>query len=445
MYEKTTDNYDLPQWTAKDHPDFLTDMNQAMRTIDQGMEEAKVAADGAKDVVDKYQGLLDGLQQTLDSIDQSITQLESTTESHSRSLNADATAISNLRSDVDTLKAQVGTITAADVKELQDTLTGYTASRTVQMGINTVQQQLAPYNTTNKIGTKVNELITSTEALAESIDNMLTAMEPYNLTTNKIGTKVAALQTSLDALKAEVATLDTSGTELNTAFQTFKSAQETKNQEVATQLASTTNKADANATEINSIDARVDTLEQDMNDTTVNVGDNTSDITKLQTIIGADRWVSGDPSLLDDISTLYTSGPIKRIVVKDAGPQAFANTQGTFVVNTRSFTLAVVGRLLILQMGGVTGTKIPNTTGSKISITVPITLSELTGLTGGRYEFFSPQVMQFDLSSILFTALLDVQAKVVRVDCTVLTAGVIAETDAKPSIDFTQMFSMLGI
>lgn len=36
MYSKETDVLKLPQWQPKDHPDFLTDMNEAYRKIDKG-------------------------------------------------------------------------------------------------------------------------------------------------------------------------------------------------------------------------------------------------------------------------------------------------------------------------------------------------------------------------------------------------------------------------
>ena len=40
MYKKGTVNYNLPQWEALEHPDFLDDMNPAYSVIDEKLHKA---------------------------------------------------------------------------------------------------------------------------------------------------------------------------------------------------------------------------------------------------------------------------------------------------------------------------------------------------------------------------------------------------------------------
>lgn len=90
MFSKETKNLGLPQWQPKDHPDFLTDMNEAFEKIDGGITEAKENDDLVKataEAVDTLNEKVASLETTvlglptqtdIDAIDEKITSLETT-------------------------------------------------------------------------------------------------------------------------------------------------------------------------------------------------------------------------------------------------------------------------------------------------------------------------------------------------------------------------------
>ena len=47
MYKKGTANYNLPQWDALEHPDFLDDMNPAYNVIDEKLHNAETGSNSS--------------------------------------------------------------------------------------------------------------------------------------------------------------------------------------------------------------------------------------------------------------------------------------------------------------------------------------------------------------------------------------------------------------
>ena len=70
MYSKKTPNLGLPQWGMKDHPDFLTDINEAFETID-----SKVGT--VPGTISKVVAQLDTLTDAYQSLREDTTELQS--------------------------------------------------------------------------------------------------------------------------------------------------------------------------------------------------------------------------------------------------------------------------------------------------------------------------------------------------------------------------------
>lgn len=64
-YSATTGKLGLPQWVkgTKDHPDFLTDMNQAFEKIDGFAERTDITVDGLPEQVDELAALVESMQE----------------------------------------------------------------------------------------------------------------------------------------------------------------------------------------------------------------------------------------------------------------------------------------------------------------------------------------------------------------------------------------------
>lgn len=75
-YSATTGKLGLPQWVkgTKDHPDFLTDMNQAFEKIDRFAERIDNTVDGLPGQVDELAALVESMQ---DDVGEHTTELAS--------------------------------------------------------------------------------------------------------------------------------------------------------------------------------------------------------------------------------------------------------------------------------------------------------------------------------------------------------------------------------
>ena len=66
-YTNQTQHYGLPQYVATDIPAYLTDYNQAMATIDQGMNSAKTQAESAATAAGQAANDVAALQSTVNT------------------------------------------------------------------------------------------------------------------------------------------------------------------------------------------------------------------------------------------------------------------------------------------------------------------------------------------------------------------------------------------
>ena len=120
MYSKETKNINLPQWTPNDHPDFLTDMNTAMETIDRAIgavdenmtiNNKKIAAlnqsqDSTNQALAAINETLAGyptINESIENINESINDLHTKNSNNSKTIvtmQAQITANTNSLSDV---------------------------------------------------------------------------------------------------------------------------------------------------------------------------------------------------------------------------------------------------------------------------------------------------------------------------------------------------------
>lgn len=76
MYKKGTPNYNLPQWDALEHPDFLDDMNPAYAKIDEKLHKAETGSDNALEQLATLTPIVEGLNVDMDDAQHDVTDLQ---------------------------------------------------------------------------------------------------------------------------------------------------------------------------------------------------------------------------------------------------------------------------------------------------------------------------------------------------------------------------------
>lgn len=76
MYKKGTANYNLPQWDALEHPDFLDDMNPAYSVIDEKLHKAETGSDDALKQLTTLTPIVEGLNVDMDDVQHDVTDLQ---------------------------------------------------------------------------------------------------------------------------------------------------------------------------------------------------------------------------------------------------------------------------------------------------------------------------------------------------------------------------------
>lgn len=76
MYKKGTPNYNLPQWDALEHPDFLDDMNPAYAKIDEKLHKAETGSDNALEQLTTLTPIVEGLNADMDDVQHDVTDLQ---------------------------------------------------------------------------------------------------------------------------------------------------------------------------------------------------------------------------------------------------------------------------------------------------------------------------------------------------------------------------------
>lgn len=211
-----TQNYDLPLWTGEDTTSWLTQMNDAMNKIDDGMVDAKskalevvgIAAD-AKKLADETKAESAASAKIVAGYNDRLTAAEEKIVEHTQD-------ITNLNTRSDQFDVELHSVQEVQKKTTDDLAT------------------LAAKVDANKSDVDANtEAIARTDANVATVSGKVTALE------TEVGEASSATQTNTNAISA-----------INTTIESIKAKDTEQDGKIAT-----------NNTEINSLDSRVTALE----------------------------------------------------------------------------------------------------------------------------------------------------------------------------------------
>lgn len=211
-----TQNYDLPLWTGEDATSWLTQMNDAMNKIDDGMVDAKskalevvgIAAD-AKKLADETKAESAASAKIVAGYNDRLTAAEEKIVEHTQD-------ITNLNTRSDQFDVELHSVQEVQKKTTADLAT------------------LAAKVDANKSDVDANtEAIARTDANVATVSGKVTALE------TEVGEVSSATQTNTNAISA-----------INTTIESIKAKDTEQDGKIAT-----------NNTEINSLDSRVTALE----------------------------------------------------------------------------------------------------------------------------------------------------------------------------------------
>lgn len=216
-----TANYDLPLWTGEDTTSWLTQMNDAMNKIDDGMVDAKskalevvgIAAD-AKKLADETKAESAASAQIVAGYNDRLTAAEEKIVEHTQD-------ITNLNTRSDQFDVELHSVQEVQKKTTADLAT------------------LAAKVDTNKSDADT-KISANTEAIARTDANVATLSGKVTALETEVGEVSSTTQTNTNAISA-----------INTTIEGIK-AKDTEQD----------GKITANTTEINSLDGRVTALEE---------------------------------------------------------------------------------------------------------------------------------------------------------------------------------------
>ncbi len=208
MFSSETPNYGLPKYAPLDHPDFLTDFNNAFKKIDEALFDNKTQGLDVKEEVDAIAVRLDDVEQLANTLQARVNELVSLEDNET--FIALKTQVEGLATEVSTAKKVIGnnksTITATrnaldavslrvdavetKVADLQHEMTEHDNTFTA---INSALEQLR--SSTGRIDTKL--LIVETQSDKNAQDIIATRQE------------VAEYHGNVTTLESEVSTLRT--------------------------------------------------------------------------------------------------------------------------------------------------------------------------------------------------------------------------------------------
>ena len=217
-----TANYDLPLWTGEDTTSWLTQMNDAMNKIDDGMVDAKskalevvgIAAD-AKKLADETKAESAASAKIVAGYNDRLTAAEEKIVEHTQD-------ITNLNTRSDQFDVELHS-----VQEVQKKTTADLATLAAKVDANKSDADADAKITANT------EAIARTDANVATVSGKVTALE------TEVGEVSSATQTNTNAISA-----------INTTIESIKAKDSEQDGKIAT-----------NTTEINSLDNRVTALE----------------------------------------------------------------------------------------------------------------------------------------------------------------------------------------
>lgn len=296
-----TANYDLPLWAGEDTTSWLTQMNDAMNKIDDGMVDAKskalevvgIAAD-AKKLADETKAESAASAKIVAGYNDRLTAAEEKIVEHTQD-------ITNLNTRSDQFDVELHSVQEVQKKTTADLAT------------------LAAKVDTNKSDADT-KISANTEAIARTDANVATVSGKVTALETEVGEVSSATQTNTNAISA-----------INTTIDGIK-AKDTEQD----------GKITANTTEISSLDGRVTALEE---------GGGTS-IKDYQSVKRKSLRI---PITADDVLNITSAGP------GTAHPTSLTNGNITLkLFGDGSFYIEIGGNLLetVITMGGSYGLKI---------------------------------------------------------------------------------------
>lgn len=215
-----TQNYDLPLWTGEDTTSWLTQMNDAMNKIDDGMVDAKskalevvgIAAD-AKKLADETKAESAASAKIVAGYNDRLTAAEEKIVEHTQD-------ITNLNTRSDQFDVELHSVQEVQKKTTADLAT------------------LAAKVDANKSDADA-KITANTEAIARTDANVATVSGKVTALETEVGEVSSATQTNTNAISA-----------INTNIESIKAKDTEQDGKIAT-----------NTTEINSLDSRVTALE----------------------------------------------------------------------------------------------------------------------------------------------------------------------------------------
>lgn len=215
-----TQNYDLPMWTGEDTTSWLTQMNDAMNKIDDGMVDAKskalevvgIAAD-AKKLADETKAESAASAKIVAGYNDRLTAAEEKIVEHTQD-------ITNLNTRSDQFDVELHSVQEVQKKTTADLAT------------------LAAKVDANKSDADA-KITANTEAIARTDANVATVSGKVTALETEVGEVSSATQTNTNAISA-----------INTTIESIKAKDTEQDGKIAT-----------NNTEINSLDSRVTALE----------------------------------------------------------------------------------------------------------------------------------------------------------------------------------------
>lgn len=188
MYKKGTANYNLPQWDALEHPDFLDDMNPAYNVIDEKLHSAETGSNSALEQLTTLTPIVEGLNADMDDVQHDVTDLQT------RCTNLEHTKLDH--------ENRIRNLEQHDT-DIDETLVGFDESNTV----------LAEFNKTNSSINDVKQSISDIETKNTCLfDGMEYATNDY-VGDNNVKRKCGTL-TLVDAITSpiELATIPNNST-----------------------------------------------------------------------------------------------------------------------------------------------------------------------------------------------------------------------------------------
>lgn len=234
-----TANYDLPLWSGEDTTSWLTQMNDAMNKIDDGMVDAKskalevvgIAAE-AKKVADATKAESEESAQIVAGFDGRLTTVETTSVEHTND-------ITNLNTRSDQFDVELHS-----VQEVQRKTTADLATLAEKVDSNKTETDGKITDLTETVATNKSELETeiaaNTATIAENGENIATVAGRVTALENEVDEVSSATQSNTNAISA-----------INGSIETINA----KNTEQDGKISAT-------EIEVNALDGRVATLEE---------------------------------------------------------------------------------------------------------------------------------------------------------------------------------------